>query len=194
VLAPSALAPLALALSALPAGELVDAAGIVPDAIVDLRYATPDNVTGAPLYPPQTRCLLRRDVAARLAHAARRLRAEGYRVVLWDCHRTRAAQEALWARFPRRGFVADPRRGGSNHEHGAAVDVALAAADGGAVPLPTTFDAFGPAARADAASIPEDARRNRERLRAAMEAAGFRVNRMEWWHYDAPEARGAPRR
>jgi D-alanyl-D-alanine dipeptidase len=60
--------------------------------------------------------------------------------------------------------------------------------------LPTTFDAFGPAARANAAGIPEDARRNRERLRAAMEAAGFRVNRMEWWHYDAPEARGAPRR
>jgi len=22
--------------------------------------------------------------------------------------------------------------------------------------------------------------------------AGFRPNRMEWWHYDAPEARGAP--
>jgi D-alanyl-D-alanine dipeptidase len=25
-----------------------------------------------------------------------------------------------------------------------------------------------------------------------MEAEGFRVNRMEWWHFDAPEARGAP--
>jgi D-alanyl-D-alanine dipeptidase len=22
--------------------------------------------------------------------------------------------------------------------------------------------------------------------------AGFRPNRMEWWHYDAPERRGAP--
>jgi zinc D-Ala-D-Ala dipeptidase len=29
-------------------------------------------------------------------------------------------------------------------------------------------------------------------LRAAMEAAGFRINRMEWWHYEAPEAHGAP--
>jgi D-alanyl-D-alanine dipeptidase len=25
-----------------------------------------------------------------------------------------------------------------------------------------------------------------------MEAEGFRVNRMEWWHFDAPERKGAP--
>jgi zinc D-Ala-D-Ala dipeptidase len=193
VLAPLALAAVALAFAP-GAGDLVDVTRVVPDAIVDLRYATAENVTGAPLYPPGTRCLVRRDVAARLARAAERLRVDRYRLVLWDCHRTRAAQEALWARFPRKGYVADPRRGGSNHERGAAVDVALAAADGGAVPLPTAFDAFDRAARADASGIPADARRNRDRLRAAMEAAGFRVNRMEWWHYDAPEARGAPRR
>jgi D-alanyl-D-alanine dipeptidase len=37
-----------------------------------------------------------------------------------------------------------------------------------------------------------EVRERRALLRAAMEAAGFRINRMEWWHYEAPEAHGAP--
>jgi D-alanyl-D-alanine dipeptidase len=93
---------------------------------------------------------------------------------------------------PRKGFVADPAKG-SNHNRGAAVDVGLAAPDGSEVALPTAFDAFEPRARADATrGVSAAARKNRDLLRAAMEAEGFRVNRMEWWHFDAPEARGAP--
>ncbi|MCI0571794.1 MAG: hypothetical protein L0Y66_13665, partial [Myxococcaceae bacterium] len=38
----------------------------------------------------------------------------------------------------------------------------------------------------------EVARRHRELLRDAMEGAGFERNRMEWWHYDLPGARGLP--
>jgi D-alanyl-D-alanine dipeptidase len=72
------------------------------------------------------------------------------------------------------------------------VDVALAAADGGPVALPTGFDEVGRRARLSAVDgVSPEAQRNRARLRAAMEAEGFRPNRMEWWHYDAPEARGA---
>ena len=36
------------------------------------------------------------------------------------------------------------------------------------------------------------ARAHRETLPQAMVQAGFRANRLEWRHYDAPEARGAP--
>ena len=35
-------------------------------------------------------------------------------------------------------------------------------------------------------------RRNRELLRAAMEGAGFKRNRMEWWHYDLADVRRFP--
>ena len=31
---------------------------VVPDAVVDLRYATPHNFVGAPLYPAGARCLV----------------------------------------------------------------------------------------------------------------------------------------
>lgn len=185
--------PLAWAtlLAATPA-QLADVAHRIPDAVVDLRYATPSNFLGRAVYPPGARCLLLPPVADRLARAAARLRARGLRLRIYDCHRPLAVQREMWRRMPRRGFVADPARG-SNHNRAAAVDVGLALPDGGEVELPTAFDAFEPRARADATEgVSPAARRNRELLRAAMEAEGFRVNRMEWWHFDAPEARRSP--
>lgn len=191
---------LALALAAGPASraeasgrahDLVDVAARIPDALVDLRYATPRNFLGRAVYPAGARCLLRAPVADRLARAAARLRAEGLRLRLWDCYRPVAVQREMWRLVPRPGYVADPAKG-SNHNRGAAVDVGLAGADGGEVPVPTDFDTFSPRAHARAAGLPPAAARNRDRLREAMEAEGFRVNRMEWWHFDAPEARGAP--
>jgi D-alanyl-D-alanine dipeptidase len=179
------------ALVAAPAPSLVDVARVVPDAVVELRYATSDNLAGRALYPAGARCLLLAPVADRLVRVAARLRADGLRLRLWDCYRPLAVQRELWRLVPRKGLVADPARG-SHHNRGAAVDVALAAPDGGPVPLPTGFDDLGRRARLAAVEgVSPEARRNRERLRAAMEAEGFRPNRMEWWHYDAPEARGA---
>jgi D-alanyl-D-alanine dipeptidase len=176
---------------AAPAPPLVDVAGIIPDALVDLRYATSDNLAHRPVYPAGARCLLLAPVAERLARVAGRLRAEGLRLRLWDCYRPLTVQRELWRLVPRKGLVADPAKG-SHHNRGAAVDVAVAAADGGPVALPTGFDDLGRRARLQAVDgVSPEARRNRERLRAAMEAEGFRPNRMEWWHYEAPEARGA---
>jgi D-alanyl-D-alanine dipeptidase len=178
-------------LAAAPA-RLVDVARTIPDAVVDLRYAAPSNFLGRAVYPPGARCLLLPAVAERLARAAARLRPHGLRLRVYDCYRPLAVQREMWRRVPRRGLVADPARG-SNHNRAAAVDVGLASADGGEVELPTDFDAFERRARADAvAGVAPAARANRDLLRAAMEAEGFRVNRMEWWHFDAPEARGAP--
>lgn len=187
----TALAALLAAAPPRPAPDAVDVAAAIPDAVIELRYATDRNLTGRALYPEGARCLLLRPVAERLARAAARLRAEGFRLRLWDCYRPLSAQRALWRRVPRPGLVADPAKG-SHHNRAAAVDVALAAADGAAVELPTDFDAFVPAARANAPGLPPAARRHRDLLRAALVAEGFRPNRAEWWHFDAPEARGAP--
>lgn len=190
-------AVLALAAALLPAvlsaepPPLVDVAKAIPDAVVDLRYATDRNVVGRALYPPDARCLLLPPVAKRLARAAARLRPRGLRLLLYDCYRPIAVQRALWGRFPRPGFVADPKKG-SNHNRAAAVDVGLAGPGGAEVELPTAFDTFEPRAGAYAtAGLSPAARRHRDLLRGAMLAEGFRPNRREWWHFDAPEARGA---
>ena len=173
-----------------PAPDLVDAGQSVPGLVVELRYARADNFFHKAFYPAGARCLLLRPVAERLARAATRLAAQGFRLKAWDCYRPHAVQYEMWERLPRRGYVANPRTG-SHHNRGAAVDVTLLRADGTEVEMPTPFDTFGRAARQDAPAHTDLAER-RAVLRAAMEAAGFRINRMEWWHYEAPEARGAP--
>ena len=161
---------------------LVDAAAAVPGLIVALAYATPHNLLGRPLYPAGTPCLLRRSVAERLAVAARALAAQKLRLVAWDCTRPQAVQEELWKAHPHAGAVADPARG-SLHARGVAVDVAVADLSGAPVALPTAFDAFGPAAAADAPLPEGPARAHRAALAKAMHEAGFRVNPKEWWHY-----------
>ncbi|HSN91275.1 MAG TPA: M15 family metallopeptidase, partial [Anaeromyxobacteraceae bacterium] len=87
-------AALALALAA-PPHDLVDAARLVPDAVLDVRYATADNFLGRRLYP-EARCLLLRPVAERLARAAARLQREGLRLRVYDCYRPLSVQRQMW--------------------------------------------------------------------------------------------------
>lgn len=182
---------LAALVASAAASDLVNVRDWVPDAVLDLRYATERNLSGRVLYPV-ARCELLRPVAKRLAAAAERLRAEGFRLVLWDCYRPASAHEALWRAHPRAGSVADPTRG-SHHSRGAAVDVSLASADGRPVEMPTDHDAFGARAFADAVEgVSPSARRNRAALRSAMEAEGFAVNPREWWHFAARDASRYP--
>jgi D-alanyl-D-alanine dipeptidase len=189
LLAALALATAPPAPAATPA--LVDVGQRIPDAVLDLRYATSDNLTGRPLYPV-ARCLLRAEVAERMARAAAALRREGFRLLLFDCYRPLSVQRQLWKVMPRRGYVADPATG-SNHNRAAAVDLSLADLAGTPVEMPTGFDAFEPRARAWAtAGVTPAARRHRDTLRVAMTAAGFSVNPMEWWHFDAHGASALP--
>ena len=46
--------------------ELVDLSVIFPSLHIDLKYATTDNITGAPIYR-EARCLLHSDAVAGLA-------------------------------------------------------------------------------------------------------------------------------
>lgn len=167
-----ALAIVALLAGAARADDFVDVAKVIPDAVIDMRYATKDNFTGVVLYPV-ARCKLRAKVAERLAAAAKALRP--LRLVLWDCYRPSSIQKVLWKKVPDPRYVADPAKG-SVHSRGAAVDVGLADADGKLVKLPTAFDDFT-----------EKARVREPRLDKAMLGAGFVALPTEWWHFDAPD-------
>jgi D-alanyl-D-alanine dipeptidase len=169
--------------------DLVSVAGVIDDAVIDMRYATADNFTGKTLYPV-ARCKLRRAVVARLAKVARALRAEDRRLVLWDCYRPTSIQSELWRRVPDPRYVADPRIG-SKHGRGAAVDVALADTAGKLVALPTKFDDFSQAAHRDHA-LAGDAGAEARRLEKAMVGAGFLPLATEWWHFDAPDSARYP--
>lgn len=180
-----------LVMTALPLAEpLIDLQALIPDAVLDIRYATKDNLTGRPLYPFAA-AFLRRSAAKRLERAAADLRSKGYRLVIYDAYRPLSAQKALWAAKPDPRFVANPAKG-SSHNRGGAVDVSLADAAGDPLEMPSDYDDFGPRARHGAAGVPPEARRRAELLKAALEAAGFVSLADEWWHYRDADALAWP--
>jgi D-alanyl-D-alanine dipeptidase len=169
---------------------LVDLQSLIADAVLDIRYAAEVNMTGRALYPFPA-AFLRRSAADRLARAARELRAEGLRLVIYDAYRPLSVQHALWAVRPDLAFVADPAKG-SSHNRAGAVDLGLADESGRPLPMPSAYDEFGPRSRHGSAGSDSDAGRNSERLRSAMERAGFESLAEEWWHYRDPDARDWP--
>jgi len=173
------------ALLLLVAAGFVDLQALEPTIRLDVRYATADNLLGRPLYP-SARAFLQRPVAEALLRVHRSLAASGYGLVVFDAYRPWSVTKRLWDETPpaNRGFVADPARG-SNHNRGCAVDLSLyALATGEPVPMPSGYDEMTPRAASDFAGGTAEARAHRDRLRAAMEAEGFRVERHEWWHFN----------
>jgi len=170
--------------SATPASAagLVDVRTAVPDAIVDLRYATAGNFVGVQLYPSDARCLVHESLAAGLAAAAARLRPDV--LVFWDCYRPHEVQVRMFEEVPNPAWVARPGPYARSHTAARSVDVTIAGADMG-----TGFDDFSPRSLAyatDGVSAPAQA--NRARLREAMAAGGLTVYDGEWWHFDGPGA------
>lgn len=165
--------------------DLVDVTALIPDVVLDMKYATEDNFTGKAVYPVAT-CKLRRAVAARLAKAAKVLRGKQRRLLVWDCYRPKSIQEVFWKLVPDERYVANPEQG-SRHSRGAAVDVGLVDADGKPVVLPTAFDDFSEAAHRKTA-LAGDKGAEARTLERAMKSAGFIGMPTEWWHFDAPDA------
>lgn len=166
------------------AADLVDVRTVVPDAVIDLRYATADNFVGLPLYPPDARCLVHRSLAPGLATAAAKLRENGEVLTFWDCYRPHSVQVTMFEHTPDPAWVARPGPYARSHTAGRSVDLTITGADMG-----TGFDDFSPAALAYATDgVSASAQANRARLREAMEAGGFTVYAGEWWHFDGPGA------
>lgn len=164
---------------------------VVPGAVIDLRYATPQNVTGRRLYPADMPCLAHRSTAAKLATVQSLLEAEGFRLKILDAWRPPSSHMALWRSNPDPDYVAPPELGLSLHCYGVAVDVTLARLDGSAVNMPSAFDEFSPRAGYDYAGSDPEIRHNISVLQSAMKTAGFAHIESEWWHYIDPTASGA---
>lgn len=167
---------------------LIDVRSVVPDAVVDLRYATPNNFVGVPLYPADARCLVHESMAHGLATAAEVLRRGGERLVFWDCYRPHDVQVRMFEAVPDPNWVARPGPYARSHEAGRSVDVTIANPQG-LVDMGTDFDDFTPRALAYATNdVSAAAQANRARLRDAMKAGGLTVYQGEWWHFDTSDA------
>ena len=168
--------------------ELLDIRSIDPSIVVELRYAGRNNLIGRPLYAPETRAVVRPEVAHRLAIAQRFLRRRAHGLKIWDAYRPRSIQVQLWRAAPAIDYIADPETAnGSLHTWGVAVDATLVDSCNRPVMMPTDFDDFTPAAMLIYCGANRYIRSNLVLLQAAMGAAGFYGQRREWWHFIAPE-------
>ncbi len=184
---------------------LVDAATVVAELQVDLRYATADNFLGRPIYGSLRTCYLQEDAARMLARAQAALvqAHAGWRLRVLDCARPLWVQREMWklvAGTPQQGYVADPEKR-SIHNFGCAVDLTLASTDGTPLDMGTKFDFFGHLAHpAREIELFEQGRLNAEQLanrlalREVMLRAGFRPLGHEWWHFDCASQKETRRR
>ena len=182
------------------AAGFVDVRSVVPDAIIDLRYATTNNFTATQLYPSDARCLVHQSMSQGLAAAATALRPQGHVLVFWDCYRPHDVQVRMFNVVPNPAWVARPGPYAHSHESGRSVDVTFTRVqqqcpterqvDGFCLAdMGTDFDDFSSRAKAFATQgVSTEAQANRAQLRTAMNYGGLTVYSGEWWHFDGPGA------
>ena len=154
----------------------------VPGLVLEIRYATEQNITGKKIYADK-RAWLREETIRKLAQVARELEEKGYRLVLWDGWRPASAQKSLWAAKPDGRFLTPPNRI-SRHTRGTSVDVSLADRNGKILEMPSDHDEFTDRADEDFSDVPKEVAQRARLLRKAMFRAGFSGVPDEWWHYD----------
>ena len=165
--------------------DLVELTKLDSTIQLDIRYATSNNLFGAPFYT-QARAFLQRRVAEAVVRANAALRPLGYGILVHDGYRPWTVTKMFWEAAPmdKRIFFADPAEG-SKHNRGAAVDLTLyELRTGRAVEMPGTYDETTNRSYSDYPGGTSRQRWHRALLRRAMEAERFVVDPLEWWHFD----------
>jgi D-alanyl-D-alanine dipeptidase len=166
--------------------ELVDLEQHFPELLIDLKYATDDNITGRPIYR-EARCLLHPDAVAALEKSLAIAALAGLQLRVYDAYRPRQAQALLWQACPDPQYVADLTLG-SNHSRGVAIDLTLMDPHGQILDMGAGFDEMHERSHQYHPSVPVAAQRNRLLLNAIMFGGGFVGMSSEWWHFELPDA------
>jgi len=153
----------------------------------DIRYHTADNFTGAPLpgYGAPG-AWLQREPAEALSAVQASLETDGLGLLVFDAYRPLRGTLAMvaWAERTDQvhllddGYIA--RRSGHNKGH--TIDLTLVdLSSGEPLDMDTPWDTLSEASHTRNAT--GEALANRLRLKAAMEAFGWKNYHKEWWHY-----------
>lgn len=202
---PALLMAILLVASAARAQEraaFVNVAEVVPNIVVEARYAGAHNFVGRPIdgYEKPI-CLLTRQAAVALANVARDIAPQGLGIKVFDCYRpARAvAHFVRWARhardtigkpefYPdvdkshlfREGYISSR----SAHSRGSTLDLTLVRlADKSDLDMGTPFDFFSPRSAPGSRAVSAEAQANRALLGNAMRRRGFIRYVREWWHF-----------
>lgn len=147
-----------------------------------MAYADTANFMHTKIYPC-ARCFLRPEVAEALSIANDIAKDKDLKLVIYDCYRPYSFQKVMYEIVNDPRYVAPPGKG-SNHNRGAAVDLALADENGELLDMGGAFDDFSDISHYGSDKVSDMGRKNRKILRKIMMRAGFTPLESEWWHFD----------
>ncbi len=201
--------------SPLPLGEGEDELGrephkgfsylkkMIPDIVVELRYATDNNFTGAVVdgYFNAKAAMLTTQAAKALARVQEALQEKGLGLKVFDAYRPQkavdcfvawldteddtASKEAFYPNEQKsqlfsRGYLAHR----SGHSRGSTVDLTLIQLENSQeLDMGTAYDFLDVSSHYSAKGLTKEQRENRKTLRDAMVAQGFVPYDKEWWHF-----------
>ena len=165
--------------------DFVELTKLDPTIRLEIRYATTNNFLSTVFYS-EARAFMQRPAAEAVVRANRRLREQGYGLLIHDAYRPWYVTKVFWDATPdnKKIFVADPSKG-SRHNRGCAVDLTLYDLKTRTpIEMVSTYDETSDRAYPNYPGGTSLQRWHRDLLRAAMEADGFTVYEAEWWHFD----------
>lgn len=184
--------------------DFIDVNLILPNIVMDIRYATANNFVGTPITGYRSaKCLLQKDAAEALVNVYTSLAAQGLNLKVFDCYRPQRAVSHFmrWVQdtsdtrtkneyYPNLdkhqlvgGYIAEQ----SGHSRGATIDLTLVALDEQGewqeLDMGGPFDLFDPLSNTEHSKLSEHAHFNRQLLKQEMAKYGFADYDMEWWHF-----------
>ncbi|KAA3440437.1 M15 family metallopeptidase [Rufibacter hautae] len=166
-----------------PKQELVELQSYIPGLVLDIKYATADNLVKEPVYTIST-AYARKPVADALKKIQAELKPLGLGLKIYDGYRPYHVTELFFKKVKRKAYVANPKNG-SRHNRGCAMDLTLISLkDGKELEMPTPYDATVKQSHPDYPHVSAQVKKNRALLINTMQRHGFTVFHNEWWHYD----------
>jgi len=181
---PTTLTEYKASIRANPEKELIELKDVIPELVLDIRYATTNNFTGAKVYK-LARAYARKPVADALQKAQADFNKLGYGIKIYDGYRPYSATIKFYELM--KGdttYVANPYKG-SRHNRGCALDMTIIdLKTKQELKMPSDYDAMQKESWPSTPVLDPTIRKNRDTLISIMEKNGFRVYTTEWWHFD----------
>ncbi|EMY68413.1 M15 family metallopeptidase [Leptospira vanthielii] len=167
----------------IPSKELINLGKKIPNIVLDIKYATPNNFTKQVIYK-EAKAFARKPVAEALDSAQKEFLKHGYSIKVFDAYRPYTATVKFFEIIGDTRYVASPKTG-SRHNKGCAIDLTLMdLKTKKELSMPTEYDSFRKEAWAEAPVSDSEILKNRTILIQVLTNHGFRVNKTEWWHFD----------
>ena len=183
--------------------NFIDIGSYLPNAVIDVRYASSNNFTGKPVDGYlANKCLLTRDTAIALRKVQKILLKSKMTLKIYDCYRPQRAVDEFIAwtedlsdqntkaeyypRISKDTLLGPYIASQSGHSRGNTIDLSIMSLDQGNsndIDMGSNYDLFDSISHTKTDLISSQQQKNRLLLKDAMEKFNFLNYELEWWHF-----------